>query len=249
MVAIHRRRWLEITGPADSEAGVAGRSCILSPVEGPCGGSARGHSALKPFLFRAEQRESAAQPYASFLWEALGEGQAIFDAPSDITHRQGLPRLAASAVVNPRQLLMAAMARNGSRGVVVRRCEEHMPLAGHPESNEMPRRIPCSIERTWGHVLSIAEGSAEADGGHGGCPPSFLSFGWGRSSAERCAANAASARSASSFMGAIAAARRGNPGWGGSLQSGWPGCDSPAELCLKLGGPPRHTAMLLRRQR
>jgi hypothetical protein len=47
----------------ETQQGSRGRS--------PCGGSARGHLSLKPFLFRAEQRESDAQPYASFSWEFL----------------------------------------------------------------------------------------------------------------------------------------------------------------------------------
>jgi hypothetical protein len=45
----------------ETQQGSRGRS--------PCGGSARGHPSLKPFLFRAEQRESDAQPYASLSWE------------------------------------------------------------------------------------------------------------------------------------------------------------------------------------
>jgi hypothetical protein len=46
------------------------------------------------------------------------------------------------------------------------------------------------IERTCGEVQKLT-------GGMGGVPPRSFLFGWGRSSAERCAANAASARSAS----------------------------------------------------
>jgi hypothetical protein len=64
-----------------------------------------------------------------------------------------------------------------------------MPLAGRHEPMKNAKRI------TRFHRAHL-RGSAEADGGMGGVTQGSF-FGWGRSSAERCAANAASARSAS----------------------------------------------------